>query len=41
MLDIKRPGTGIKPKYLEKIIGSTTKNEIEEDTLIQWDDLNN
>ena len=41
MLDIKRPATGIKPKYLEKIIGSTTKNEIEEDTLIQWDDLNN
>jgi len=41
MLDIKRPGTGIKPKYLERIIGSITKNEIEEDTSIQWDDLNN
>jgi sialic acid synthase SpsE len=41
MLDVKRPGTGIKPKFLEKIIGSTTKNEIEEDTPIQWNDLNN
>ena len=41
MLDIKRPGTGIKPKNLERIIGSITKNEIEEDTPIQWDDLNN
>ena len=39
MLDIKRPGTGIAPKFYEKIIGSITSNEIDEDTPIQWIDL--
>ena len=39
MLDVKRPGTGIPPKFLEKIIGKTVKVEIEEDFPIQWDYL--
>jgi len=39
MLDIKRPGTGIYPKFLTKVIGSTANNEIKEDTPIQWDDI--
>ncbi len=41
MLDIKRPGTGISPKFFEKVIGSTTSNEIDEDIPIQWTDLTN
>ncbi|NQV78141.1 MAG: N-acetylneuraminate synthase family protein [Lutibacter sp.] len=41
MLDIKRPGTGISPKFFEKIIGSITSNEINEDIPIQWTDLRN
>lgn len=40
MLDVKRPGTGIPPKFFEKIIGRTVKVEIEEDQPIQWDYLN-
>lgn len=40
MLDIKRPGTGIEPKYIEKILGMKTINEIEEDLPIKWEDLN-
>ena len=40
MLDVKRPGTGIPPKFFEKIIGRTVKVEIDEDQPIQWDYLN-
>ena len=39
MLDIKRPGTGISPKFLDEIIGSKIINDIEEDTPIQWKDI--
>lgn len=37
MLDIKRPGTGIEPKYLGKILGQITKASIKKDELITWD----
>ena len=40
MLDVKRPGTGISPKFFEKILGRTVTVEIEEDQPIQWDYLN-
>lgn len=40
MLDVKRPGTGILPKYLDRIIGYTAKREIIEDQPIRWEDLN-
>ena len=40
MLDVKRPGTGIPPKFFEKILGRTVKVEIDEDQPIQWDYLN-
>ena len=40
MLSIKRPATGISPKFFEKIIGKSVKNKIQEDKPIQWDDLN-
>jgi len=39
LLDIKRPGTGIAPKYLNKIIGMKTIRDIPEDTPLQWEDL--
>lgn len=34
MLTAKRPGTGIYPEYLDFVVGSTTKIDIEEDTTI-------
>lgn len=36
MLDFKRPGTGIYPKYLNKIIGKKLRKSIKEDELIKW-----
>jgi len=40
MLVIKRPATGIYPKFLEKVIGSVASKNIEEDIPIQWEDIN-
>ena len=37
MIGIKRPGTGIPPKYLELIVGSKAKSSIRQDELITWD----
>ena len=37
MLVIKRPGTGIEPKFLDKVIGKRTKKEIKKDELITWE----
>ncbi|MBI5144637.1 MAG: N-acetylneuraminate synthase [Candidatus Omnitrophica bacterium] len=39
MLDIKRPGIGIQPKYLNRVIGKITKKQIPEDALIKFEDL--
>lgn len=39
MLVIKRPGTGIQPKYLNKIIGKKAKKNIKKDSLIKFKDL--
>ncbi len=39
MIDVKRPGTGILPKYFFKIIGSKTLKDIPEDSTIQWNDI--
>jgi len=36
MLDFKRPGTGIYPKYVNKIIGRKLKKNIGKDELLQW-----
>lgn len=36
MIMIKRPGSGIIPKYLDKIIGKTAKINIKADKLINW-----
>ncbi len=39
MLAIKRPGTGLKPKYFYKILGRKTKQDISKDSLIKLRDL--
>lgn len=39
MLIIKRPGTGIPPKDIKKIIGKTAKHDIKKDSLIRWEDV--
>lgn len=33
---LKRPGTGIPPKFFTKIIGKKTKQDIKKDTLLAW-----
>lgn len=35
----KRPGTGISPKFLDRVIGKKTKRLIKKDKVIQWEDL--
>lgn len=39
MLDVKRPGTGILPKFFSKIIGYKAQRDIDEDTTLQWNDI--
>jgi len=39
MLVVKRPGYGIKPKYIDTIIGRTTKKDIKADYWVTWDDI--
>lgn len=39
LLVMKRPGTGIEPKLKDILIGRKAKRDIEEDTLITWDDV--
>ncbi len=36
MLIIKRPGYGIKPKFLDAVIGREAKRDIEKDEIIAW-----
>lgn len=36
MLEIKRPGTGIPPKYIEKIVGAKAREYIGKDEIIEW-----
>jgi N-acetylneuraminate synthase/N,N'-diacetyllegionaminate synthase len=38
-LAIKRPGTGIEPKYLSAVIGKKTKRAFGKNQLIEWDFL--
>ncbi|MDO8592400.1 MAG: N-acetylneuraminate synthase family protein [bacterium] len=39
MLDIKRPGTGIEPKYFKMVIGKIASKDIARDALITFKDL--
>lgn len=36
-LSIKRPGTGIAPKYYDEIIGRTLNKDLEEDDVLKWE----
>ena len=38
-LDIKRPGYGIEPKYLEQVIGKCARKDIEDDKVLVWGDV--
>jgi pseudaminic acid synthase len=39
MIIIKRPGYGIEPKFLSKVIGSTAKHDIKADQWITFEDI--
>jgi len=39
MLAIKRPGNGLSPSLIEKVIGKKAKRDIEQDELISWSNL--
>lgn len=39
MLDIKRPGTGVKPKFICKVVGKLARKNITKDALISFKDL--
>jgi N,N'-diacetyllegionaminate synthase len=39
MLAFKRPGSGLEPRYYEKVIGMTARRNIGKDTILQWEDL--
>ena len=36
VLSIKRPGTGILPKFKKKIIGSEVLTNLKKDTVLKW-----
>ena len=39
MLAIKRPGFGIRPKFIDLVVGRIAKLDIEEDTVLTWEML--
>ena len=39
-LSFKRPGTGIPPKRLSRLLGKKAKRDIREDELVKWEDFN-
>ncbi|SJZ43889.1 N-acetylneuraminate synthase [Selenihalanaerobacter shriftii] len=40
-LNIKRPGIGINPKFLETVLGMEVKKDLKADQVLQWEDLKN
>lgn len=40
MIEVKRPGTGIEPKYTKLVVGKKAKMNIKKDDLITWNKLN-
>lgn len=38
-VDIKRPGYGIAPKYLEQVIGRRAAHDLQKDDILSWKDL--
>ena len=39
MLQVKRPGAGIRPRYMEAVIGARTNKKISKNTPINWEVL--
>ena len=39
MIVIRRPGYGIQPKDIDKLIGAKAKNDIQKDHIISWKDI--
>jgi N-acetylneuraminate synthase/N,N'-diacetyllegionaminate synthase len=39
MLAYKRPGSGLEPRELDKIVGMRARRNISRDTILQWEDL--
>ena len=39
MLTTKRPGTGIEPKYIERVIGRVSRANIAKDEPLAWDKI--
>lgn len=39
MLDIKRPGTGVQPKFLNRVIGKSAERDIKKDRVLTWEML--
>lgn len=39
-VDIKRPGYGIAPKFLEQVIGKKSNKDLEAENVLQWSDIN-
>lgn len=39
MLACKRPGSGLEPRYGERIVGMIARRSIGKDTILQWEDL--
>jgi len=39
LLEIKRPGSGISPVDMDKVLGKRLKTDVREDEVITWDDL--
>jgi sialic acid synthase SpsE len=38
-LSVKRPGTGIAPKYFDQVVGRVVARAMASDAVLQWDDL--
>ncbi len=38
-IDIKRPGYGIEPKYIQQIIGRTANKDLQPDDVLNWGDI--
>jgi sialic acid synthase SpsE len=39
MIAIKRPGLGIRPKFVDLVVGRTAKVDIAEDVVLTWEML--
>lgn len=38
-LAVKRPGDGIMPEYIDRIVNRPARNDIKKDTLLKWEDF--